>query len=105
MPTFLAAPLLGDFPDIGITPFFALRYRIPYLLLFFYPVLQGRSARRLMPRRRCGKAAAKAAGIIFEIGCIAKVSVSFILSNKSRRKLRPGQENDPKFAFSTTAKI
>jgi hypothetical protein len=40
LPTFLAAPLLGDFPDIGITPFHALRYPIPYLLLFFYPVLQ-----------------------------------------------------------------
>jgi hypothetical protein len=23
LPAFLAAPLLGDFPDIGITPFFA----------------------------------------------------------------------------------
>jgi hypothetical protein len=40
LPAFLAAPLFGDFPDIGITPFYALRYPIPYLLLFFMPVLE-----------------------------------------------------------------
>jgi hypothetical protein len=40
LPVFFAAPLLGDFPDIGITPFYALRYPIPYLLLFFNPVRQ-----------------------------------------------------------------
>jgi hypothetical protein len=38
LPAFLAALLFGDFPDIGITPFHALRYPIPYLLLFIYPV-------------------------------------------------------------------
>ncbi|WP_458779677.1 hypothetical protein [Arthrobacter sp. D3-16] len=40
LPAFLAALLFGDFPDIGITPFYALRYPIPYLLLFFMPVLK-----------------------------------------------------------------
>jgi hypothetical protein len=38
LPAFFTAPLLGDFPDIGITPFYALRYPVPYLLLFFSPV-------------------------------------------------------------------
>ncbi|WP_457963702.1 hypothetical protein M1E17_20075 [Arthrobacter sp. D1-29] len=46
LPTFLAALLLGDFPDIGITPFYALPYPIPYPLLFFMPVPKKPGQRR-----------------------------------------------------------
>ncbi|MFC4396640.1 hypothetical protein [Arthrobacter sedimenti] len=35
LPTFLAAPLLGDFPDIGITPFFACVTRYHTHFYFF----------------------------------------------------------------------
>lgn len=47
LPVFLAAPLLGDFPDTGITPFHACVYPIPYLLLFFMPVRKNPATPRL----------------------------------------------------------